>query len=219
MDTYRDDLYFNAFNQCTDLVNKNRTINHTDCEHLLYNGETCTKKIFNCYDLENNEFIDIQVCNEWFKLKFNEYLLTKKSCVINSFKIHDLKSLHLNSFIKYEIIDKYINSDFYKYIANKNKLINLDLNIRLCYRPSIYYGITLRQGIELLLQTSTNIYRNLMLEKAIVDGINKFMTLNSYAKYSNIKKQHAKLIKTVDKSSNDFILEFNEFLINLINIK
>jgi hypothetical protein len=215
----RDMIYVKSFNRSTWQVSKNRTLNHTDCEHLIYKNESCCKKIFHCYDLQNDEYIDIQVCNEWFKLKFFQYIQDKKVYYYQPNKIEHDKTYHLYNFVKNDIIDKYINTNYNDYTQNKSLLINSNLNIRLCYRPEMYYDINLKQGIEMLINLSINQRRNEILEDSIISAINKFFTLKDYAKYSNLKRQHAKLVKTVDKSSNDFILEFNEFLINLINIK
>lgn len=209
---YRDILYTDAFKTHPNNVTTNRKINHCDCEHIFFTNETCTKKIFNCYDLINDEFIDIEVCNEWFKLKFKEYLLKSDK---NYFNLID----KLSFFVKYEIIDKYIDTNIGRRSVMDNSMINYTLAIRLCYRPSLLYPTSLKDGIMILLDLGMNQRRNIVLEDAITRTLRIFLMQNKYSKYSKIERQLNKLQNTRDKQSNEFIIEFNDLLINILNTK
>ena len=225
---YRDELYVDAFQTHPNNVTKNRTINHCDCEHILFHNETCTKKIFNCYDLINDEFIDIEVCNEWFKLKLKEYLLKSdknyfnlidESHDINTNNVFYKKFTSISSFVKSEIIDKYIDTNIGRRSVMDNSMINYTLAIRLCYRPSLLYPTSLKDGIMILLDLGMNQRRNLVLEDAISRTLRIFLMQNKYSKYSKIERQLNKLQCTSDKQSNEFIIEFNDLLINILNTK
>jgi hypothetical protein len=208
--TVREVIYLNGFNTYTRNVQKNRQIKHCECEHLLFRDEKCTERIFNCYDLQNNEFLDIHVCNEWFKLNFKKYVM--------EYNIYNFDNL--NNFVYHHIIYKYIRNDFGKTSnIHTNSFLKYNLGIRLCYRPSYNYSINLEEGINICLNNGINKIKNHILEDAITTTIYKFLSRNDYKKYSTIERQFNKVARTYNKNTDEFLLDFNELLINILNTK
>jgi hypothetical protein len=221
---YHEELYWDKLKQYPHWT-KNRTIMHCECEHILYHNESCIERIFHCYDLENNEYIDIHVCNEWFKLRNKQYMIkngiNRNRRYSNYFEFnHRYAEDTINKFIYDEIISKYINIRFYhKSFFNPNSFLNCSLSIPLCVRPYMSYSISLMDGINMYLNDGIIQERNFILEKAIESTIYKFLSNNEYKKYNKITMDFKKILKTYDKKSDQFLIDFNELLINILNLK
>lgn len=190
----------------------NTNIYHEDCNCLFANNirdNECIKRYYHVYDIDNNCFKHIIICNEHIRLLIKKEVVEKSQK--NPFYLID-KVYTANNVIE-NIIGKYINLSSCMPIQS-NDFLKRYISIEVCSRPYIWRNIKMADALEMALNG------NSIIRKKVVEEIKEYID-NSFkkykSKYNEVDRLCNQLKKVYLKEEVEIIV--NEILVKLIELK
>ena len=201
---------------------------HVDCfdPHDYH----CLKRYFTVTDITTLQKIKVGVCNEWFRLEFQERLIKLGNFNTGKYDIYEYEKKTILKTICVDIIKGLnINCDIIDYIGRSNNYspLNMPIAYKICDRPSIYAHISFDTAFCILGKRNTKNYDHDAFRELIESLSNHISSVIDYClKYSKYKAQHTKaerIKKTMknnitwfDYESDEFMSELNDFFISLL---
>lgn len=182
-------------------------IYHEECNCLFANNvrdNECIKRYYPVFDVDNNCFKNIIICNEHIRLLVRKEIFEKNK--INHF--YSLDRGYIANNIIENIISKYINLSSCKPIQS-NDFLERYISIGVCSRPYIWRNIKMADALEMSLNG------NSIIRQKVVEEIKEYID-NSYKKY---KSKYAEVDRLCNQLKKVYLKEEIEILVNEILVK
>jgi len=167
------------------------------------NHYECRKRYYHIYDVVNQKYINIAVCNDLIRLEMAK----------NRVEVYNGRASYED--VVHDIVNEHVCvSGFKIYNGNDNDLFSRHITIEACSRPYMYHSISIIDAIEIGKS-------NDVVKEACFDSIKDYLNTNLYKKY---KTKYAKCIKLCNNlkkymSQEERAIMINELFNSILELK
>tara|TARA_R110000744_G_scaffold230355_1_gene348510 strand:+ start:1736 stop:2329 length:594 start_codon:yes stop_codon:yes gene_type:complete len=155
----------------------------------------CRKRYYHIYDLVNQKYVNIAVCNDLIRLEMAKNSV-ESYCCRSSYEdvVNDIVIQHVD-------VSGFVMP---KYNRNDNDLFSRSITIEACSRPYMYHSMSIIDAIEI---GNTND----VVKDACFNSIKEYLSTKLYKKY---KIKYAKCIKLCNDLKKYMSQEERDIMVN-----